>query len=1113
MTLFEAFDVTGMGVGLEAVRAPRQTAPERPSILQPIADAVRAEWIGSFALQQMGREDFEPDQNFVFTGELIKELTQGIPDDMHYAYDTARSLKEAKHIRGNLLKSLAAQRRLAQLGWTGIGLRLGAAILDPVAIAATVATEGMAGPAVYGAKLTRVQRLVRGGLVAAGTNVAIESYLVSQDPTRDGTDIIYAATAGLIMGGAGAVLFPQAKIADIAKSLHKEIDLVNALDEGLEITPAGKMYWRDNLSREVQNERLRGLTSHLDLADDQINEIHSSIGAFKEPNIDKVTGEVMPRSDFNQATQDLGEALDVEIATLDISKVTEAKSTQVKLFGIPLRFGMSYKLGQSKVPMVRKMASLMAEDTLEKADGSPSLFTVSEWIASSLRKTMSQVADTRNKAFADYKKAKGIPFMKSQRASEEFGEEIGIALRHGPGKYTNDPHINMVADLHREKYHQLLKLAKKYNVDGFENIIESQTYIPRMASMAKIDNLRKAIGQKKLHLMVKNSLLSGSVEMDEDVADKLATKWFGHVDKRFWEMDGRTARMYSSETSENIVDGLAKEFPDLDVEDIRYMVGQMGTPDGVVSPRAKRRMSIDESFKMDVLTKDGKTISLGISDLLENNADVIFERYSSHIFSSAGSRQILEAMAEPGEKAAQNFKTLVTRIENSGQENLTIRERNSLKSDVKKLKTIWKTINGIPVDDTDPIVREVLQSIRSVNFIRSMNRVGFAQIAEIGNATGEAGWRAMAQQMPGLREIVDLALTGKMPNELFKELNSIWAIGTDRMRQVATSRLEDYALSSIYGTSRIGKLLDKGRKITADISLFHIIDGPLRNVAHAAGLQKFVNEAFTNRIPSAKRLAQIGLTKDEFSIIAEQIRKHAKTTKGLLGEKLRLINFEQWDNQDAVANLITGMDKWSRQVVQENNIGQMSNWMTGSLGRTLIQFRAFTVVAWEKQLARGLHNMDQQTFNAFMLSTLFGGLGYVSLTYATSIGRPDREEYLAKRLSLAEIGKGSFQRAGFSSLMPGLIDSAIKVTGNDPLFQFGRTTGLATNFATGNPTVDLLSRMEQAARGVIAPSINSDYQFSQQDARAIKGVLPFNNAIGIGNILDAAGGGLPKTSK
>lgn len=123
-------------------------------------------------------------------------------------------------------------------------------------------------------------------------------------------------------------------------------------------------------------------------------------------------------------------------------------------------------------------------------------------------------------------------------------------------------------------------------------------------------------------------------------------------------------------------------------------------------------------------------------------------------------------------------------------------------------------------------------------------------------------------------------------------------------------------------------------------------------------------------------------------------------------------------------------------------------------------------------------------------------------------GRADKEDYLEKRLSPESIAKASFQRAGFSSLIPLGVDTLTGMSGMGPVFDFP-SSDLASG-VWGNPTWDLMQGVQRGLAGIVAPLVNGDHEFSQQDYRAITSTLMFQNAFGIRNALAALGSDLPR---
>lgn len=189
----------------------------------------------------------------------------------------------------------------------------------------------------------------------------------------------------------------------------------------------------------------------------------------------------------------------------------------------------------------------------------------------------------------------------------------------------------------------------------------------------------------------------------------------------------------------------------------------------------------------------------------------------------------------------------------------------------------------------------------------------------------------------------------------------------------------------------------------------------------------------------------------------------------------------------------------------------MPAFMTKEMWKTIFQFRSFMLAAYTKQLLSGIHHRDWETFSSFMNTMLFGGLFYVGQQVVNSVGRADQEEWLEKRLASDAIAKASFQRAGFSSLLPPVVDTLSQTAGLGPVFDF-RTSDLSGSIL-GNPSLDLFNNTKHGLRALVAPAISDGYQFSQQDWRAVTSLFMFQNAFIVRNGLAMMGADLPRFSQ
>ena len=169
--------------------------------------AIDQEWITSWILKSSGREDLDPNyefgiNDFVLSKEQQDELKKDVNPDYWDAFDEAKSFAELKQIKEKILDVQEKEKIIMSKGIaTGLTARFLAAVLDPTAIAAAIATDGLLAPAIVMNKANRIQRIIRGGLAAGTTNLAIEGALVSQNPTLGTKELLIASAAGFVLGG------------------------------------------------------------------------------------------------------------------------------------------------------------------------------------------------------------------------------------------------------------------------------------------------------------------------------------------------------------------------------------------------------------------------------------------------------------------------------------------------------------------------------------------------------------------------------------------------------------------------------------------------------------------------------------------------------------------------------------------------------------------------------------------------------------------------------------------------------------------------------------------------------------------------------------------------
>lgn len=1072
----------------------KKAAPADPSFGEVVGAAVERNWLGSAFLKAMNAESFEPDPEFRI-GALPKEeqdaLYAGVPEELRNRLSEATSMAHAKNIREQLLNATKLQDTLHRAGYGGIAADTIMSILDPAAIAATVASEGIAALAVWGAKISRIGRVLRAAGVGAATNAGIEAVLAAEDPTRTGKDVALAAAIGLVFGGAVGAIGRTAEEVEFRKLARQTLDDALARKEGVGL---------DGAPREVAPPK----ASLVDPEGNVVKVDAPQIAPTPQPT-GSVGAAIMPTKE-NYASLPAIEAFE-----------KAAEEVPQGAFAGKLRFDMIGQLLESKHPLVRKLAISLSPDPVGLlANGKGHGVAAVEIMTREFNKAQTSFYKVAERAFDEWAEAKGLSFLQKHapETRDGFFEEVGRALRREPGAYTPDPHINRVADNMRQLQADLLAKAQKAGVKGFEDIAENASYMTRIHSLRKLDAMRERFGDHQLRQLIAKGLLNKSDELDAQDAYRIAGAYLKRVYSYKNGIDiGRTT-MFSHNQRDALAGILREELVDelspteLDGLIARVQADIPKKEEGVIS-RAKRRLGLDETVEMPLIekidpkdpTKGTRETTVRLDDLFESNAEAVFSTYSRQMTGAI-------AMAEMGFKSTNDFASMINKIRETAH--MAGVSKPDLDDEVAKLEVLYKGVMGHPLGEHTKM-SEWGRLLRNFNYARLMNQVGIAQLSEFGMIMGHAGLSAMLRYMPVMGSIFKRARSGELEDAFLREIENVWSFGTDRIREAGAARFDDHAFLGDRVT-KLDRYMKIATGITSDLSLMHPIQTTLERLGAMATIQRFADMATKGKGINPRRLAAMGLDESMVERINALIRANVKFTEGgLTGRRIKTLNLDAWDRQDpeAAAAFVNAIHRTMRRTIQKNDIGDLSKWMTSDMGKIILQFRSFVAVGWAKNTLHSFAMRDMAAAQTFLFSTMIGGLAYVGQTYLNAAGRSDREKFLEERLSDKAIALGAFNRAGFSSLIPMGVDTLGMVTGMGQPFQFGRNTGLS-NTLFGNPSADFANKAINAVKGVVAPIVNPDYQFSQQDARNILQAGIFSNMAGIRNMLEVMIQDLPE---
>jgi hypothetical protein len=1063
---------------------------EKITLGEGISLAIEQEQILPSILKSFSEPELEPNYDFRLDDETFDEITKDVNPEYWDEFSNASSMKQAFQIKKRILDAQDANQKLKTLGFTGTALRVGAAILDPAALVADAVTFGFARPFIYAKKAARYSKYIRGGAVGAGQASLVTAPVIMNDPTRDLEEIAYAA----IMGGAitsGLTRFLGPKHPDInkfdakSKDLGTAIERTNLTQEGYKITPKGEKYFASNKAPNIN---------------ESVDEVDNLI-----PQNEVMTPTRKIIKDVEEGA-DADNLLDNFFDRLDQTPTVAGK----------VRYDKSFVLRKSANPYMRSTSEKLLEESVGNKDYSRSILTADIQKNNYSATKLTSFYKDYEPAFTQYLKdiGKSTRF-KSYNLNDrmQFSNLVSRAVR---GEVIDIPAVTQGAEATKRLFKTMLDDLKKDGVTGAADILDNPNYFPRHWSISRLQDVQERVGEGKLINFLKNSLVKGSDNLSDADGLKLSANILRMIRSAKFS-DGFSVDRVLKTTDETELRNLITDYTDLLEPDVNDLVKVLLKPTKPKVPaRLSRRASFDETHEEII-----DNVAIKFSDLLDNNTEGVVGAYVNQMSGHV-------AFARTGIKSKNDYLKILDQVKKGYELPEVAKKYVSKTGRIRKqfeldtLETIYKNIIGIPTEQNiQGGTATVLRNLRKYNYANVFNQVGFAQIPELGNIIGTAGVRTFVKYIPEFKNILTRAKDGKLTNEFLDEIETlVGGTGSNRLVDSVINRTDDFAGM----TTKVGKVektLDVATRITSDFSGFHAVDTLSRRLATITSFDKLARHA-TGKLKlkprDIKRYKNIGFSEEELEAVFSNIRKNSSFVEGgLTGRKIRRLNVDQWDDQDLVNKMSLYMNRHLRRVIQENNYGEMiSMGADGSLGKTLFQFRNFVMTAYSKQLLHGLHMRDLTFFMSFASSTMLAGLVYIAQQNIQAIGKTgeEREEFIENRLSLEAIGGATFQRNTYSTLIPSLLDMGLYYSGNDTMFNY-RSSGLETNLWTGNPTYALVENIGKAVRGAGQAITDDEYDFSKRDAYKWLRIAPYQNMLGIRNVLQYMidGSDLPSTSK
>jgi muramidase (phage lysozyme) len=635
----------------------------------------------------------------------------------------------------------------------------------------------------------------------------------------------------------------------------------------------------------------------------------------------------------------------------------------------------------------------------------------------------------------------------------------------------------------------------------------NENYLPRHPDVAKFNSMTAQFGPETVQKFLGNSFKAANPNVDAKVAERFGRWYFNNLqDSKLNRTNDNLENMLRGFDRDSLKESFVK-FGNMTDDEAAQLLSQMFPKRDKANPLTKNlksRSSMDETYTEQIIMPDGTTHTMSLNDFIDTRTFDVLEAYLRR---TAGSVSLANQMDV---YKASDIDRLVKNA--TAQEFGTALPGDRIEAVRENLNFTFDRILGRPVENFS-VNNKLLEMWRGLNVARLMGGAVYNQVQELSQIIGSMGWKTTLAAIPELRAMVRDARTGKVANEMLDQLENLTGgAGADLLRRTQMSPRDEWVRQR--GDTPLNQWLDR-----ADNAMSQSASGVLKYTGmtgvmvqqkriHAIAMINHFVEAANGKTKlafNADRLAWMGLDGADTQKVLDNIKNYASG---------KTVDFEKWQATDpeTYAKFIVAYQREARRVVQENDLASMVPIMGKGWGQTMFQFMNFSLQGWNKSMMFAMNHKDYQTLSTVLHGTMFAAATYLARTNAQMVGMSaeERASFAEKRLSTKQIVANSVGRIAQVSIMPMLIDSTIAPT---PIFSGARTTSNVTDFVGSNPTLSAISSALAMPRKIALASASDEVQVSEKDVRNWMKLLPFNNVVGITNVLNSIAADYPNSDK
>lgn len=724
----------------------------------------------------------------------------------------------------------------------------------------------------------------------------------------------------------------------------------------------------------------------------------------------------------------------------------------------------------------------------------------------------------------------GLPRASLER---DFGELVSDAIE-GVGNASANPHVAKAAKAQSEMYRKTFEKGRDAELVGFDEFNHRDTYTPHIHDQNAFGVIHgdyelpanvaanRPTGWGADDELIYQALRRASPNVDPATLRAATTKYTDIVHHKSAGVKGSYLDMERFGEKDYIRSSLeAYGVDEATIDEIENLFGFLKSEkQGDRIGRAKSRATLDMNTKVKLMKEDPATgnmveVEVPVTALFVRDAALLGKTYMRSILGRAAIADASKGSAWhlTSDKAFNDMMRDIQSWENTnGVGGRTSWRKTIFESKMKTLENIRNSMIGIPVND-HTFWHNTLRSIMRYNFITRMGQMGFAATAEFGNVMAQVGLRRMITQIPEVARMFSRDANGQFNHPLMRLAEQEFGVNS----AIINGKHHADHIDDPEFTAAGSRFLEGARDVMRGLE--NTVSAPLRGVMMIQerqlllGVWREIGDIAKGRAKLTDSMihdwASYGLSEPEVRKVYELIGKHGDYD----GKSLNHPRHDLWgrENRDLWLKFKSGMFRMTRRIVQENDLSNLPAIMPHTAAKVALQFRTFQIGAIDKSLGFNINRLrnkptDIKAWTELSYQMLWSAAGLYAMIQTKAIGmdKSERRDYLKTMLDPQRFAAMTFARTGYSTLIPGAIDTAMNLGGYESVFSQSRSSGLHQNLVTGNPTVSLAMGAMRAVKGTTESLVNPEKRFDAKDLAAWQHILPLNNFPGMFNLWNAA---------